>query len=379
MRIAYIVDGNPFDKNSWSGTNYYVRDSLQKQGHDVYCIYGFRPRMSFIDFINKLSAKCLGSSYDENRSFYAAKQWSSFIKKKIEPNTDCIVCLGTFPIACLDNISIPIYIYVDGIFEQMRHFYHWNLSQKSIRIANDIERKALLKSRKIFSASDETKNAIVDIYKIPENNVCVVPLGANMDNPPTRQDVDAFIESKKDNPVCSLLFVGVDWYRKGADIVLKVVENLHKQGFPVQLNLVGLKSIPVDLPSYVHNYGFINKNENRGAKLLYKLYSEAHFLFVPSRSEAYGLVFCEANAFGVPCISLNEGGLKTIVKNGVNGYLFEEDSPIAEYSKAIKQNFSDKRRYVSLCYSSYVRYKELLCWDVAGKTLSQIIKDTIDE
>lgn len=379
MKIAYIVDGNPYDKNSWSGTNYYVRTSLQNQGHNVYSIYGLTPKISFVDYANKLIAKLSGASYDIKRTVSSSRQWASFIKDKIEPNTDCIVSLGTIPIAYLDDISIPIYIYVDGIFKQMCHFYNWNLSAKSMRIGNNIEHKALSKCRRIFSASDETKKAIVDGYDVSADKVCVVPLGANMDNPPTKHDIDGFIESKKDNSICSLLFVGVDWYRKGADIVLKVVESLHEQGFPVQLNLVGLKSIPVDLPSYVHNYGFINKNENSGAKLLSKLYSEAHYLFVPSRSEAYGLVFCEANAFGVPCISLNEGGLKTIVKNGVNGYLFNEDSPIAEYSKIIKQNFSDKRRYVSLCYSSYERYKELLCWEVAGQTLSQIIKDTIDE
>ena len=42
MKIAYITIGNPYDKHSWSGTDYYVRKALEQQGHSVYCIYGYK-------------------------------------------------------------------------------------------------------------------------------------------------------------------------------------------------------------------------------------------------------------------------------------------------------------------------------------------------
>ena len=38
MKIAYITLTTPHDKNSWSGTNYYVKKALEDIGCTVYCI-----------------------------------------------------------------------------------------------------------------------------------------------------------------------------------------------------------------------------------------------------------------------------------------------------------------------------------------------------
>ena len=372
MKIAYIVDGNPYDKHSWSGTNYYVRSCLEKQGNDVYCIYGLKPKYTIISFIKKIIAKFVGKDYKQKRCRQSSRQWANFITKNLQKDTDAIFSLGTVQVACLQT-QIPIFIYVDGIFEQMRTFYGYgNLSNSSIKDANEIEQMALDKCCKIISCSIETGECIKHNYIVRPDCLEIVPLGANLDIKPDCSEVIEAIE-KRDTDICHLLFVGVTWQRKGADIVLETTRILHDRGFKVVLHICGLREIPVKLPSYVVNHGFLRKSNEKEFEVLRSLYLSSHFLFVPSRAEAYGLVFCEASAFGLPSISHKVGGLTTIVEDGQNGQLFDLGTPPEVFADYIEKTFKDKDEYVRLCKDSYRRYENLLNWDVTGKRLTDLI------
>lgn len=377
MKIAYIPQNNPYDKHSWSGTDYYVRKALEEQGLDVYCIYGFKPKYSLKDKVVRFWSRITRKRYDLNRTRNVSRQYAEFITSRLKPDTDIIFSLGTVQVAMLE-VNIPIVIYVDGIFEQMRKFYKWNdLSISSIKESNLVEQTALDNCHDIVSCSIETANAIKKYYKIDENKMHIVPLGANWDYAPDKEKVIEGIKYR-DPETCHILFVGVEWQRKGADIVLDTTKILHERGFSVHLDFCGLKSVPVKLPAYVTNYGFLNKDKPQELALLEKLYLNSHFLFVPSRAEAYGLVFCEASAYGLPSISFREGGLTTIVKDDVNGKLFDLTTKPDTFASYIIDTFNDKRKYNKLCLSSIERYNQLLNWGVAGLSLKQIIANAVE-
>lgn len=376
MKIAYITSGSPYDKNSWSGTNYYVRKSLEDQGHELYCIYDV-PNFPLKQLIKAKIASWLKRVYLIDRTIDFSKLWNIKIQNRLQPDTDAILSLGTIPVACLET-DIPIFIYVDGIFEQMRTFYKWeNIIPSNIKEANSIEQLAINKCAKIISCSLETTKAIEKFYKVSNGKTETIPLGANWDNDPDEDEVRNAILKRVTN-VCKILFCGVVWERKGADIVFDAVECLHKKGMNVELHLCGLKEIPVVLPPYVINHGFISKSSEEGINKLRNLFSDSHFLFVPSRAEAYGLVFCEASAFGVPVISHKIGGLTTIVQDGVNGKLFDIGTSPETFAKYIDDTFYNYNRYLELAHSSYHRYKETLNWNVSGKLLSELIEDNCE-
>lgn len=375
MKIAYITNGSPYNKNSWSGTNYYVRKTLEDQGHEVYCIYD-APKCPLIHRVLARIARCFNMTYHTDRTRLFSKKWSKVILSRLQPGTDAIVSLGTIPVAYLET-RIPIFIYVDGIFEQMRTYYKWgNIPTYNLREANHIEQMAINRCTKIVSCSLETTKAIEQFYDGAKGKTATIPLGANWDTEPTKDEVQMYIQ-ERNKDVCRLLFCGVEWERKGADIVVDTVKLLHSKGFPVELHMCGLKEIPIELPPYVINHGFIAKSSQEGLDKLKELFTTSHFLFVPSRAEAYGLVFCEASAYGVPTISHRTGGLYTIVKDGVNGQLFDLGTTPEIFAEYIERMFNNYREYIDLANSSYMRYKSDLNWEVSGRLLSDLIRDNI--
>ncbi len=124
-------------------------------------------------------------------------------------------------------------------------------------------------------------------------------------------------------------------------------------------------------------HGYLSKHTAADLEKLTLLLSQSHFLFVPSRAEAYGIVFCEANAFGLPCLTTYVGGISTIVKDDINGKTFALDASsemVAAYIINLMQNYS---RYEALALSSFNEYQTRLNWNVATKAVKERIAEII--
>lgn len=66
--------------------------------------------------------------------------------------------------------------------------------------------------------------------------------------------------------------------------------------------------------------GFIRGEE------LAQAYASADLFVFPSRTETLGLVALESMASGTPVVAVNAGGVRDIIKDGVNGYLYKPGS-----------------------------------------------------
>lgn len=69
-------------------------------------------------------------------------------------------------------------------------------------------------------------------------------------------------------------------------------------------------------------------------------YRAADLLIMPSRSESFGLVALEAAASGIPVVAAAVGGLRTLVQDGVTGYLIDSRDP-SDYVEAIDRILGD--------------------------------------
>jgi glycosyltransferase involved in cell wall biosynthesis len=224
-----------------------------------------------------------------------------------------------------------------------------------------------------FYASDWAARTAVENYKVDPEKIKVVPFGANIECHRTLEDIKKIVDRRPEKE-CRLLFLGVDWKRKGGDVAVQVTEKLNRDGLKTTLHVAGIKQIPLSpLPPFIVDHGFIAKSLQTGTERIEKLFAESHFLLVPSVAEAYGLVFCEANSFGLPAIATNVGGIPTIIKDGVNGRTFPLSSTAGEYANYIRKTFDDHSAYRELCFSSFNEYEKRLNWKVAGKTMMDFL------
>lgn len=378
MKLAYITNYDSTDLHAWSGLGNRILKSLEGAGFEVIVVGNIKE--GYIERIFTSSKKIFykifkSKIYIRNRDPIIIKSYARQISKKImNIDIDVIFSPGTLPIAFLKT-NKPIIFWADATFAGMLDFYPEtsNLCPETIKYGNFIEQSALTNSSLALYCSDwAAKSAIVN-YSVDLSKVKVVPFGANIDSRREISDILA-IADNKDRYICKLLFMGVDWHRKGGDIALAVAELLIKNGINVELNIVGC-SPPYPMPSFVKCHGFISKTSQEGLDFIDTMFCSCHFLLLPSRAECYGLVFAEASSYGLPSIGTSVGGIPSVLHDGINGKAFPPDADLIVYYEYIAELFNSRDKYSELSVSSFNLYLSTLNWQVAGNAVYKLIAD----
>lgn len=376
MKLGYVTSYDSNDIGKFSGLGYFIYQSLAAQNLDITSIGGLTEKYHYLvalkdRFYNHFSTK----RYFRDREIFVAKDYARQVLTKLsDVKVDVIFSPGTIPVAYLDTDK-PIAFWGDSNFGGMHNFYpeFKNLCRKTIENGNKIEQEALNRCELAIYSSNWAAETAIDNYDLDPKKVKVVPFGANLQGGRDTNEVEQFISRRLHNK-CKLLFVGIDWHRKGGDIALNVAQELNRKGLETELAVVGCRpECEVSLPDFVKIHGFISKSDSDGSRRLKKLFSESHFFIMPSRFEAYGVVFCEANSFGVPCIGSDVGGIPTIIRNDVNGKLFSPDDEVGEYCAYILKYFSDFSQYENLALSSFEEYQTRLNWKVSGRVVKELL------
>jgi glycosyltransferase involved in cell wall biosynthesis len=385
MKIAYVTTFNAqklSESLNWAGTGYYIPESFKKQSISVQYIGSLRERLE-LQIICKIKRhyhrffsqgdylKALDPLNLENYAIQVAQELS-----KIE--TDVVFSATSAPIAYLDSKQ-PIVFWADATFENLLNFYpqFTGLCDESIRQGHLMEKQALQRCRLAIYSSEWGAQTAINYYNADPDKVKVVPFGANIEISKTIEEVKHLIECRPRNK-CKLLFLGVDWFRKGGNVALEVATELNYIGLDTELTVVGCQPVMEEpLPDFVKFLGFISKSTHEGRDKINHLIEESHFLILPSIADCTPIVFCEANSLGVPCISRKVGGVSTIIKDNLNGKLFNVEADITEYCDYIYQLFTNYSDYVDLATSSFQEYELRLNWSVAGKRIKDLLIDCV--
>jgi glycosyltransferase involved in cell wall biosynthesis len=220
--------------------------------------------------------------------------------------------------------------------------------------------------------SEWIKKRVHDNYNIAPNKIDVVEFGANIPTPQTYS-----CEISMD--VCRLLFIGREWERKGGNTLLEIYQILKNNDFLCHLTIIGVNP-PIEnkQDENITVIPYLDKSQPDDLNRLCKILSESHFLILPTKFDAFGIVFCEASAFAVPSIAANVGGVGSAIHNGKNGYLLESDATANDYANIITSVFRDKEKYIELRRSSRIEFETRLNWDVWGKRIDEILTNTVN-
>ena len=375
IKVGFLSTHNYFDRNAWSGIVYRMYDALKSKNIQMVALGNPSKPTLLRKVVNRVSPKAKSFEVGSSGYIEEGKQKVALIQKQLN-KTPCDVLLG--PVASLEinylKTNVPIIYLSDITFELYNGYYPSNFDQQQIEWISNIESTAISKSSKIVYPSDWAAQSAIDDYDAETTKVKVIPFGANLDDPPAAEEVSL---SRKNTSSCRLLFIGKDWERKGGEIAFQTLISLHRMGVDAELIVLG--SVP---PAKIKHekltvIPFLDKNDPIQRQQFRELFLQSNFLIFPTRAECFGIVNCEANAFGLPVITTNVGGLPTIIKQGKNGYMLPPSASGDDFAKLIAEIFYDRARYEQLVCSSREEYDRRLNWNVWAQSIHNLIVDML--
>ena len=171
-----------------------------------------------------------------------------------------------------------------------------------------LERELLLKATGIFATSVFSARSLIDDYGCAPDAVVCVNSGTNIPAPAANLSLDRYAARR-------ILFVGVDWARKGGPEVLQAFRQLRAWGVPATLTVVGCS------PRIAQPGCEVVGRVAPGA--LPEYFARASVFCMPSRREPSAAAYAEANLYGLPVVATRIGGTPERVLDGETGYLVE--------------------------------------------------------
>jgi glycosyltransferase involved in cell wall biosynthesis len=371
LRIGFVSIEDAESVRSWSGTPSSILRVLRNRSDvEVVLISPLDKQVKPFYIPHKLISRLTKIPFYMDRTegalrYYAAKISSVFRKARL----DVIFSMKSLAVTRV-RPGIPLVFYSDTVFHLEDGYYQTFTTKRWKQAGREQEVTALQKTTFACYASEWAASAARQF--IPPDRVAVVPCGANLSIEHTEEDVQRWIKERcaARKQSCRLLWVGVNWQRKGGAIAVETARKLNEAGIATTLQIVGCTP-PEPMPPFVELLGYISKHSPEGYRKLVELYRAADIFILPSRAEMFGIVVGEAAAFGLPALVCETGGLPETIREGVTGYalpLSDDGTQFAEKAQAILAN------YESFAANAYAEYKNRLNWEVSVDQIVTLLK-----
>jgi glycosyltransferase involved in cell wall biosynthesis len=223
-----------------------------------------------------------------------------------------------------------------------RDYVDWLRRWGYYRLVRFLERRALNKLNAVICNSRHTATVLREAYRIPEHRLTVIYKSIDLrgtalgEDRPERggRDAGAGLQEEKrpeqTGPESGpqrgreVLFIGGNVQRKGLPTLIRaapgVLERFPGTVFSVvgdNQNLEAMKALcrREGVSDHFTFWGWQSHDQ------IQEHYQRAAVFVMPSLIEAFGVVFLEAMAAGVPVVGGDTGGTRELIRDGVNGCL----------------------------------------------------------
>ena len=208
----------------------------------------------------------------------------------------------------------------------------------------------------VFTFGPSVRQLLLDAYDIPAAECSAIGAGASV--VPTRAVDTSLARYARRN----IVFVGVEWERKGGPELVAAFKALRARMPEATLKIIGCA------PELDDTDGI----EILGRRPLSELedhFHDASCFCMPSRLEPFGVVFVEAMQFALPVVSTDVSDIGAIVRQGETG-LVTPPGDIAALSDALYDTLENAERCQAMGLKALERAK-CFTWQAVARQIAE--------
>ena len=239
-----------------------------------------------------------------------------------------------------------------------------------------IERRYLQTVSGLIVNSQTTLRQVTELLAKPIAAYCLaVPAGNNFKD--LKPDIDFIRQRSQMVEPLKILVVGNVIRRKGLHVLINALRLLPPEDY--QVTVAGRLDKE---PAYVQQLKKIIQGTQIEASVIFKgpiqgqaladLYQAHQVMVLPSAYESYGIVYVEAQQFGVPVIGTTEGAAKEIIRHGENGYLIHPEDHQA-LATVLRTMYEDRQLLLELSLNAWVAYEQHPKWQDSCEIIRQFL------
>lgn len=261
----------------------------------------------------------------------------------------------------------PHYVFTDMTITQAHGAGQFSISQLdsgAIEQAIHVQRRVLERAAHVFVFSNWARDAVLRDFEVPPERISTVYAGAN---------VSFSGCTRSSEPRQEVLFVGIDWQRKGGPLLLDAFA-LVRQALPgAILRIIGCTP-EVTQPGVLVE-GFLSRRNPKHLQRLKDCYLNASCFCLPSLFDPFPIAILEASAAGLPTVAIDNGSRRETIIDGVTGYLVPEATP-ERIAEALVRLLSQTRRAAEMGAAARTHCERHFTWDAVVGKLAQVIFDS---
>ena len=368
-RIAFIR------LKAWPLANCIVEGVLKEQfpEHevdtiDVSNLIRQRPGLILVNSI--VTVLHYGKDIAQGRKKFQAAFWRTpFIFRQIRRLVQKRIAKGTyaftFQMQSLFDASmpgIPHFVYTDHTHLENRHYTTGAPSLYSPRWI-ELERQIYQNAAITFLRSSNVRRSLIEEYGCSPEKAVLVYAGSNANVSPIKT---ANIDYTQPN----ILFVGLDWKRKGGADLVEAFKLVREVLPDARLTIVG--AAPDLHVAGCEVIGKVPPDE------LDKYYQQASIFCLPTYLEPFGIVFIEAMTAHLAIVATRVGAIPDFVEEGRNGIMVGPGD-IHGLANALLQLLKNPELCRSFGEYSFQLTQDRYSWGAVGEKFKQSIRKLLDE
>jgi glycosyltransferase involved in cell wall biosynthesis len=270
----------------------------------------------------------------------------------------------TFQMQSLFDASVdglPNFVYTDHVHLANLTYPMFDKSKLRPQKWIDMETTIYQRAEKTFTWSTNISKVLTQDYKIDPSQVAWAGVGVNAKIDNIQMDNDDY--SNK-----NILFVGMDWVRKGGPELLEAFKKVLEVHPDAKLTIVGA-SPETDIPN-------VNAVGRVPVEQVNSYFEQASVFCLPTKREPFGVVFVEAMHHRLPIVATDIGALPDMVEVGQNGYLVEcvDVDMLAKY---LSDLIGDPAKCKAFGEHGYQVAAEKYTWDKVADRIAAEIKGVL--